>query len=146
MRVLLDANIIIRALLPSPNPHRSVDVIVDAALRQRFAILVPRELRREVLTRTSEKAYLSSRIERSDAEGLVTLLEQAGEKQPVLVGPHPPYGRDPKDDYLIAYAVAGHADYLVTDDEDLLVLDGRLPFRIVRPPELLAVLREQGLA
>ncbi len=146
MRVLLDANVIIRALLPSSNPHRSVDLIVDAALRQLFTILVPRELRREVLTRTSDKAYLASRIERTDVEGLVRLLEEAGERQSVLVGPHPPISRDPMDDYVLAYATAGRADILVTDDEDLLVLNGRFPFRIVRPPELLTLLREQGLA
>jgi len=146
MRVLLDANVVIRALLPLPNPYRSVDVIVDAALRRSFTVLMPRQLRREVLTRTSGRPYLNTRIERSDAERLVTLLEQTGEKQPVLVGPHSPFCRDPKDDYLVAYALSGAADYLVTGDDDLLVLDGRFPFRIVRPPELLAVLREQGLS
>ncbi len=32
--------------------------------------------------------------------------------------------RDLKDDYLLAYALVGEADYLVTGDKDLLELQG----------------------
>lgn len=146
MRVLLDADVIIRALLPSPTPYRSVDLIVDAALHEHVTTSMPSELRREVLTRTSDKPYLAARIDRADVDRLVTLLEEAGERQPVFVGPHRPSSRDPKDDYLLTYATMGRADYLVTDDVDLIVLDGRFPFRILRPPDLLAILRDQGSA
>ena len=31
--------------------------------------------------------------------------------------------RDPKDDYLLALSIDGHADYLITGDKDLLVLE-----------------------
>lgn len=41
--------------------------------------------------------------------------------------------RDPKDDYLIAYAVIGEADYLVTGDKDLLVLEQIAGVTIVTP-------------
>jgi len=34
--------------------------------------------------------------------------------------------RDPKDDYLLSLAISGRADWLVTGDDDLLVLN---PFR-----------------
>lgn len=46
--------------------------------------------------------------------------------------------RDPNDDKILELAVNGHADYIVTGDDDLLVMD---PFRgiaIVRPAEFLA--------
>lgn len=146
MRVLLDANIIIRMLLRSPNPARSVDVILDAGLRREITFLLTSELRREVVTKIGEKRFLSQRITHDRA---VTFLDQLAGSSIVLptrASSPDAISRDPKDDYLLAYAESGHADYLVTGDEDLLVLDGRFPFRIVRPPELLAILREQGLA
>jgi uncharacterized protein len=56
----------------------------------------------------------------------------------------PAVTRDRKDDYLLAYAVVGAADYLVTGDEDLLVLKhvGRL--RIVSPPAFAGILRDRA--
>ncbi len=45
--------------------------------------------------------------------------------------------RDPKDDKLLELAVSGNADFLVTSDKDLLVLN---PFRgveIITPREFL---------
>jgi predicted nucleic acid-binding protein len=36
--------------------------------------------------------------------------------------PHPAVCRDPRDDYLVALAVATHADAIVTGDHDLLEL------------------------
>jgi len=57
----------------------------------------------------------------------------------VLVEPADVVGesRDPKDDRFLAVAVGGHARYLVTGDDDLLVLN---PFRdvaIVTPKQFL---------
>ncbi len=145
MRVLIDANVLVRILLPSANPVRSVDVIVEAAFNQAFTILVPLALRRELLDTVASKPYLSTRIDGHVARGLVARLELSGERLPSLIGPHRPTSRDPKDNYLIAYAEAGRAGFLVTDDADLLVLDGTFPFRILSPPDFLSVLREHGL-
>ena len=36
----------------------------------------------------------------------------------------PLHSRDPKDDKLLSLALGGNADYLITGDNDLLVLDG----------------------
>ena len=47
--------------------------------------------------------------------------------------------RDPKDDKILELAVNGRADYIVTGDDDLLVMN---PFRgiaIIRPAEFLAL-------
>lgn len=145
MRTILDANVIIRILLATSNPRRAVDLIVEAAFRGAFTVLVPAELRREVLWNVSIKPTLSRRIPFADADRLVGLLERSGQSLPLIVGPHRPLCRDPKDDYLIAHAESGRAEFLVTGDIDLLVLDGEFPFRILSPPDFLAVLRRQGL-
>jgi putative PIN family toxin of toxin-antitoxin system len=44
--------------------------------------------------------------------------------------------RDPDDDYILATAVAGNADYIVTLDEDLLVLKEYKGIKIIKPTEL----------
>ena len=50
--------------------------------------------------------------------------------------------RDPKDDFLLEIASAGDADYLVTGDEDLLVLGAIRRTRIIRLAEFRALLTE----
>ena len=49
--------------------------------------------------------------------------------------------RDPKDDKFLAVAVAGRADYLISGDKDLLVLEkvGSVP--IVSPAAFLAAVK-----
>jgi predicted nucleic acid-binding protein len=49
-----------------------------------------------------------------------------GEEIPQIRRPIPAVTRDPKDDYLLAYVLIGGADYLVTDDEDLLALQQQI--------------------
>ena len=45
--------------------------------------------------------------------------------------------RDPKDDKILELAVNGNADYIVTGDDDLLVMNPFRDIEIVRPAEFL---------
>jgi putative PIN family toxin of toxin-antitoxin system len=49
------------------------------------------------------------------------------------VPPIPPMARDPADDHLLALAVAGHADHIVSGDDDLLSLGRYASIPILRP-------------
>ena len=51
--------------------------------------------------------------------------------------------RDPDDDKFLACALAAKADYLVTEDQDLLDLDGYEGLRILTPQEFLDLLEQQ---
>ena len=51
---------------------------------------------------------------------VLDLLSQATVVEPSFT---PPISRDPKDDKFLAAARAAHAAYLVTEDQDLLVLE-----------------------
>ena len=51
----------------------------------------------------------------------------------------PAVSRDPKDDKFLATAVAAGAEYLVTEDNDLLVLDSYRGLRIVTAGRFLAL-------
>jgi len=55
--------------------------------------------------------------------------------------PGPAVIRDPADRWVFATAVAGDADVLVTGDQDLLVVAGKLPLRILDPRAFWELLR-----
>ncbi len=48
--------------------------------------------------------------------------------------------RDPSDDQVVAAAVAAGADYLITSDQDMLVLKEHEGIKIVSPREFLGIL------
>ena len=57
-------------------------------------------------------------------------------------GDPPQVCRDASDDYLLGLCVAGGADYLVTRDEDLLVLGRFGATEIVYPARLLELIQQ----
>ena len=52
--------------------------------------------------------------------GIIDLVARA---EAVEIGQAPRATRDPNDDMFVATAVAGAADYIVSEDQDLLSLD-----------------------
>jgi len=56
----------------------------------------------------------------------------------------PAVTRDPSDDRVIACAVAARADYLVTGDDDMLVLGEHKGIRIVTPRQILDLIQGAG--
>jgi len=145
MRVLIDTNLLINNLL-SPNPANSATGLIFAsALRGSFSLLLIPDVILELDRKLREDSSLASRLPREDADELVSLLESVAEDIPVVHEPYPQIGRDRKDDFLVAHAVVARADYLVSWDNDLLVLDEVLGVRMVNPPTLLQILRQQSL-
>ncbi len=140
MRVLCDSNIFISYLLQSQadSPIRQV---MDAAMRGAFTLLLPGALLDEFVARIGSKPYLSTRIRSQELDAAVTVWRAIGETIPAIHAPIPAVTRDPKDDYLLAYAVVGRADFLVTGDSDLLILDRVGALRIVTAGELVEILR-----
>lgn len=54
----------------------------------------------------------------------------------------PPVTRDPSDDQVIACAVAARAEYLVTGDDDMLVVAEYQGIRIISPRQFLDLLED----
>jgi len=52
--------------------------------------------------------------------------------------------RDPADAWVLASAVAGHADVLVTGDQDLLVLGTKAPLPVLDPRAFWNLSREKS--
>lgn len=146
MRVLIDTSILIRALLPSSNPNRAVAVIVRAAAAGGFTLLVPPDLIVELLDKARTKPYLIRNIPPNRTDAFVSLIEASGERLQPSFGPFLPVCRDPKDNFLIAYAMAAGANFLVSGDDHLLELaPEQFPFTIVPPGSFVAELRKRNL-
>lgn len=142
MRALLDANIFISYLLKS-NPKSPIVEIIHAGVRGRYTLLLSAPLLEEFSQRVRSKPYLQGRVSSADLEMLMRLLFSVGEIIPEIKSPIPAVTRDPKDDYLLAYAIVGQADFLVSGDQDLLVLEKVKACQILTPRDFYEVLLEK---
>lgn len=136
MRCLIDTNVLVSYLL-HPHDEGAVRKIIGAFLDNRFVLLVPQHLLTEFRATVLTKPRLAKRIALADLESLEEVLEEFGELIEEIEDTIPAVTRDPKDDYLLAYALVGNADYLVTGDMDLLTLQGQVPgLEIISPAQL----------
>ena len=125
MRAVLDANVIISALLSrSGSPAVVLRAWQDGQFELIFSPLLLAELERAF-------AYpkLRRRISAEEAEAVIDWLRHAATVAPDPDEPPPTRSRDPGDDYLLALAAAENA-LLVSGDEHLLSLEGPLARRL----------------
>ncbi len=139
MRALLDTNIFVSYLLNS-GKNTSIEEVFNALEKNSFTLLTPEALFEEIEGVCLHKKSLTSRIKKSKIKEFFTILRNISEEIPMIEEEIPAICRDPKDDYLLAYAVVGRADYLVTGDKDLLDLKIIQGVRIVTVGEFLKVL------
>ncbi len=135
MRVCLDTNVLVAALATRglcADVLRSV--IAEHELVIGDSILV--ELRRVLTSKFKVPA------ERVGA------IEEIFAPFPVLPRPAAPSDvvvRDPSDRWILATAVAGNADVLVTGDADLLAVHGDVPMQILTPRAFWELLRQRPI-
>jgi putative PIN family toxin of toxin-antitoxin system len=103
----------------------------------RFTFFYPEQLVQE-LRNAPSKPRLAARLTPEQVDNLVDLLELKGH----LVAPEqiPPVSRDSNDDIFLACAASAHADYLVTGDNDLLVIAEFRGTKIITPSQFLQIL------
>ena len=121
--------------------HQLVNVCLDAS----HTLILPPEQIHELQSSVAGYARLSQRIAPEQIAALLLILQEVAEQPDSLQAELLSYGRDPKDDYLVAYGLIYHADYLITGDDDLLVLGTVEQLRIVRLAEMRRILAAQGL-
>lgn len=134
MRVLIDTNVVISYLL-YPNRPGTIQTIFKALFEGKFTLLLPEALLDEIVITVTQKPHLRERIALDALELMVESLRTVAEEIPLIESEIPQVTRDPKDDYLLAYAVVGEADVLVSGDKDLLELGEIVGVRIVSPGE-----------
>lgn len=137
-RVLIDANIWLSYLL-APDQERTITLVVRACLSDAVELIVPPELLEEIVTILTTRRYFLERVSQERREELVRQLQLYHDLAGSLEAP-PPYTRDRKDDYLIAYGLLNDVNYLITGDKDLLVLRRIAALEIVDPEDFLTIL------
>ncbi len=111
MRVILDTNVLVAALIASGGPPHQ---LFEAFLNDRF-MLITSDAQVEEFSRVTRYPAIRGRIHPAQAGRLLNAVRSLSvllEKLPVS---H--VSRDPHDDYLFAMAQVGEADYLVTGDK-----------------------------
>jgi uncharacterized protein len=115
LRVVIDTNIWISFLI-----GKSLTGLSEAIINGQVLVLFSDDLfceLLEVLKRPKFKKYFSE----TDIENLVTLLHEKVEL--IEITYYFKDCRDAKDNFLLDLAVSGDANYLVTGDADLLILN-----------------------
>ena len=134
MRVVLDANVFVSAVISTAGPSRQ---ILTAWVDGRFELIASPTLLeelRDVLGRPRLRRWVSTETAAEFIDGLAqdALVIQ---DPPALPGVSP----DPDDDYLIALARATRAEYLVSGDHHLLDLTDPTP-PVLTPRQFLDLL------
>ena len=124
--MILDTNIIVSALIaPAGKPAAIVDAWLDGKFTPLTCAAHVDELRS-----TLQKPRLAELVKPHKAGRLVNQIKKLAEDIDPL--PRVERSSDPTDDFLLALAEAGKADYLVTGDESgLLALDRHKVTQIV---------------
>lgn len=133
MRVLLDTNILVSAVLFGGLPRE----LVRRALRGEFVVVTSAPLMLEFEEILCERFGLPAavaRAARAEYELLATV---------VRAGDIPRTVRDPDDDEVLAAAVAGNCAFVVTGDRDLLAVGSYEGRPILTPRQFEDVLTEE---
>lgn len=125
MKVVLDTNVLIAAFLTEGLCSK----LLLRARRREFEMFLSKGIIEE-FERNLRKKFALTPSEINQVRSV--LLEAAAETIPE-VSPIPPICRDPEDDKILALAKQTDADYLVTGDQDLLVINQYGLTRIVTP-------------
>ena len=112
MRVVLDTNVLLSALL---SPHGLPDVIYRAWQKDRYE-LVTSEVQIDELRRASRYAKFKDVLQPHRVGTMVNNMRRSAVLDTLLSLPDGIGANDPNDAFLLAMALAGDADYLVTGD------------------------------
>ncbi len=121
-RVVIDTNVLVSAvLIENSRPKQALEKILAS---DKLLISTPALTE---LVEVFQRSKFDRYVRRERRQALLALISQYGEIVNITVSLA--VCRDPKDNQLLELAVSGQADYLVTGDADLLVLN---PFQNIQ--------------
>lgn len=144
VKALFDTNVLASGLVSFKHPGRKPAKLLHEWRSGLFELCISEHILIE-LKRTLNKPYFKSKLTPEDIEEAITLLSEECTLITVAttvkgVATHP------EDDLVIAAAVSGKADYLVTKDKPLLhkVGNSYKGIKLISPDVFLEVLDEQS--
>lgn len=135
MRVILDTNVLLSALLSSRGTPAQ---LLYAWERKKFVLVACHALIAE-LREVSGRPFFRARLRPSAAELLAAGIRDFSFFCSEI--PFGPVAPDPGDSYLLALAEASQADFLVTGDKGLLALGHHKSTRIISPAAMIEALK-----
>jgi putative PIN family toxin of toxin-antitoxin system len=139
LRVVLDLNILISAYFFS-KPNSSPRRILEAALDEHFVMLHSPDYCTDLIKAFSKEKFVIRLAQiNQTAQAIVDIIVDLGESVPAQAVPSDAV-RDTDDVVILACAVGGNADYIVSGDQDLTVLNVYRDIAIITPAEFLAIL------
>ena len=136
-KVVLDSVVLVSAFLTG-----GLTAELLALCGERVKLYTAEDILQEIRRVLLEKVYIRNRYKYSDTDAEI-FVNRFREKSTV-VDPLPDIHvieRDPKDDKILACAVAVQADYIVSRDLDLLELETYQEIQIVTPENFIRYLR-----
>jgi putative PIN family toxin of toxin-antitoxin system len=133
IRAIIDTSVLIRYLIKSSAAIK--ELIEERWLRDEVQMVTALDLIAE-LEGVLKRDYITTLIRAEEGQVLLDAITQKADILPP-VGPVPAYTRDPKDDKFVACALVGDANYLITEDKDMLILEVVGDVRIVTPYDFL---------
>lgn len=125
MKAVFDTNVLIAAFLT----EGLCSGLLIRARKQAFNLVLCDEIIREFGGILIKKFKLTP----TDISEISTIVSEAASEILHKLSPIPNICRDPSDDMIIACAIDAAADYIVTGDEDLLVLKNYNGIVIINP-------------
>ena len=125
MKVVLDTNVLVAAFLSEGICSK---LLMRARKKGYDLVLSP-----EIIAEFEEVLLRKFSLSQSELSDVRNLLADATSEMCSEVDPIDPTSRDPDDDKIFACASASGADYLVTGDEDLLVIKQYGSTKILAP-------------
>jgi uncharacterized protein len=125
MNVVFDTNVLIAAFLTEGVCSK----LLVRARRGDFDLFLSKDIIQE-LERNLRKKFSLSASEINDTQSVLT---EAAKETFQQITPITPICRDPEDDQILACARQAEAEYLVTGDQDLLVLERYGRIKIINP-------------
>lgn len=137
IRAVLDTNVLISGLIVAQGPPRQ---ILDAWLESLFTLVTSLYLVEE-LVHVLSYPRITECLRLDEAE-LAAVLDALLSKAEVTSGRLrlPGVTRDPKNDSVVACAKEGEADYIVSGDQDLLMLGEYEGIQVVTPRQFVEIL------
>lgn len=136
-RVVIDTNVFLRYLI---KPGAAIKELVEVCwLGGLVQMVTATELLTE-LEAVLKRPAMRALIRPDEGQRLLETIDLLAETVPPL-GTVPAFSRDPKDDKFIACALAGAAHFLITTDEDLLILNEIEDVRIMTPYHFVTYLK-----
>ena len=115
IKVIFDTNIWISYLI-----GHQLGEVTELLAEQRVELILSKELRKELIEVTNRKKF-QKYFDKDKVQELLKLMEFIGKEY--QIDEYPKICRDPKDDFLLGLIRISKANFLVTGDQDLLILN-----------------------